>query len=89
MTLKIERAPAGQNAMTIRLVGRMQAEHIAEVRAQIQDSGAGVTLDMSELALVDLHAVRFLGDCQREGVTLLHCPPYISNWITREQEGEK
>jgi hypothetical protein len=39
-------------------------------------------LDLSEVSLVDVHVVRFLGTCQAEGVQLLHCSRYIREWIT-------
>jgi hypothetical protein len=29
--------------------------------------------------------VRFLGTCEMKGTELLHCPPYIREWISREQ----
>ena len=70
MTLKIERYSDGLST-TIRLIGRMQAEHLEEVN------------------LVDVDVIRFLGICQGEGVCLLHCPPYISDWIAKEQGREK
>jgi hypothetical protein len=85
MTLRIERDSDGPRT-TIRLIGRMQAEHLDELKAQMKDGGPRVTLDLSELSLVDVDVVRFLGICQREGVELLHCPPYIREWIARERQ---
>jgi hypothetical protein len=29
--------------------------------------------------------VRFLSDCEGQGIELLHCPLYIREWIAREQ----
>jgi hypothetical protein len=85
MTLRIESDSDGART-TIRLIGRMQAEHLDELKAQMKDSGPRVTLDLSELSLVDVEVVRFLGICQSEGVELLHCPPYIREWIARERQ---
>jgi hypothetical protein len=42
-------------------------------------------LDLDEVTLVDVEVVRFLGTCEKEGTALLHCPPYIREWISREQ----
>jgi len=42
-------------------------------------------LDLDEVTLVDVEVVRFLGGCEAKGMTLLHCPPYIREWIAREQ----
>jgi hypothetical protein len=42
-------------------------------------------LDLDQVTLVDVEVVRFLGTCEKEGTELLHCPPYIREWISREQ----
>jgi len=84
MTLRIERS-SDRGGTTIRLIGRMQAEHVSEVERQIEESGAKVALDLEEVALVDVQVVRFLGICEARGVDVLNCSPYISDWITRER----
>ena len=43
-------------------------------------------LDLEEVNLVDVDVIRFLGTCQGEGIRLLHCPPYISDWIAKERD---
>ena len=40
MTLKIEKYADG-NSTTIRLIGRMQSEHLEELEKQIRESGLG------------------------------------------------
>jgi len=84
MTLKMETILDGRS-ITIRLIGRMRAEHLVELQAQINSSGAKPALDLEEVSLVDLEVVRFLGVCQLKGVELLHCSPYIRDWIAKEQ----
>jgi anti-anti-sigma regulatory factor len=86
MTLKIEKHSDG-HITTIRLIGRMQGEHLSDLQALITESGPGIVLDLQELALVDVQAVRFLRDCRKNRVALLHCAPYIRAWIAKEQEG--
>ena len=88
MTLKIETHSA-EHKTTIRLIGRMQAEHLTGVQTLINESESRIVLDLEELKLVDVETVRFLGSCRRKGVALLHCSPYIRNWITKEQERGK
>jgi anti-anti-sigma regulatory factor len=83
MTLKMERDFDGHST-TIRLIGRMQAEHLQELKAQIKDGGPKVKLDLDDVSLVDVDVVRFLATCQSEGVELVHCSPYIRNWIGSE-----
>jgi anti-anti-sigma regulatory factor len=85
MTLKIEKDSNGQ-CTTIRLIGRIRAEHVNELKAQITCSGPRVAMDLEEISLVDVDVVRFLGICQKEGVELLHCSLYIRDWIARERQ---
>jgi anti-anti-sigma regulatory factor len=85
MTLKIERSSDGA-ITTIRLIGRMRAEHVRELAQQIAESESKIVLDLEELKLVDVEAVRFLGSCEVAGVTLLNCAPYIRDWIGKERD---
>ena len=83
MTLRIE-SVSDEHGTTIRLIGRMQAQHVEELKAQIAASEARVVLDLEELSLVDIDAVRFLGACRAGGISIVECPPYIDDWITNE-----
>jgi hypothetical protein len=85
MTLKIERYSEGPGTK-IRLIGRMQAEHLAELEKQIRESGTKIALDLEEVNLVDVQVVRFLGACEAQGITLLNCSPYIRDWIGKERD---
>ena len=84
MTFKIEKYRDGDST-TIRLIGRMRAEHLSELEKQIRESESKVVLDLEELNLVDVEAVRFLGMCETQGVALLNCSPYIRDWIGKER----
>ena len=84
MTLRIEPS-SDRGHTTIRLIGRMRAEHVAEVQKQIELSGPTVTLDLEDVTLVDVHVVRFLGTCETRGIELRNGSPYISDWIARER----
>ena len=85
MTLKIEKYSEGAST-TIRLIGRMQAEHLAELEKQIRGSGSKIVIDLEEVDLVDVQVVRFLGACEAQGITLLNCAPYIRDWIGTERD---
>jgi hypothetical protein len=63
----------------------MRAEHLSELEKQITESESKIALDLEELNLVDVEAVRFLGMCETQGVTLLNCSPYIREWIGKER----
>ncbi len=84
MTLRIEKSSEGQRT-TVRLIGQIQSEHLEALGEQIRSSGPRTVLDLDEVILVDVDVVRFLGRCEKEGAELLHCPPYIREWISREQ----
>jgi len=84
MTLRIEKY-SDRGSTTIRLIGRMQAEHLSEVERQIDASGPNVKLDLEEVTLVDVEVVRFLGTCETSGIDVLNCSPYISDWIFKER----
>jgi anti-anti-sigma regulatory factor len=85
MTLKIEKYSAADST-TIRLIGRMRAEHLEELEKQIRESGPAITLDLEEVTLVDVEVVRFLGACEARGATFLNCSPYIRDWIGKERD---
>ena len=85
MSLKIEKHCDGDST-TIRLIGRVRAEHLEELEKQIRESGPAVTLDLEEVTLVDVDIVRFLATCEARGVTLLNCSPYIRDWIGKERD---
>jgi len=88
MTLKIERCSDGA-ITTIRLIGRMRAEHVTELEQQIAESESKIVLDLEEVKLVDVEAVRFLGSCEVAGVTLLNCARYIRDWIGKRTRLEE
>ena len=57
----------------IRLSGRLQAEHVAEFRAQLTGEPLGMALDLEAITLVDVEVVRFFNACEQNGVEPLHC----------------
>jgi anti-anti-sigma regulatory factor len=85
VTLKIEKT-LGDYGTIIKLMGRIRAEHLSELKAQITASVPKIVLELGEVMLVDADAVRFLGSCESEGIQLLNCTAYIREWIAREQE---
>jgi anti-anti-sigma regulatory factor len=85
VTLKIEKTLV-EHGTTIKLIGRIRAEDVSELKAQISASVPKVVLELGEVSLVDVDAVRFLGNCESEGIQLLNCLAYIRKWIDRERE---
>jgi hypothetical protein len=85
--LKIE-IVRGLNCTTIRLIGRLEAECLPELKIQIEAGKNAIVLEMDEVMLVDLEVVQFLVDCQAEGIELRGCSTYIREWIARERDSK-
>ena len=84
MTLKIERT-FGSRETRIRLSGQLRSEHVRQVRSEVEGAEPPVVLDLEEVDLVDVDGVRFLNECESTGFSILRCPPYIREWMMREQ----
>jgi hypothetical protein len=72
----------------IRLSGELRSEQLSDVRTEIQRDGQQVTLDLDELNLLDLDAVRFLNACEAQNVQLVNCSPYVREWMSQERARE-
>jgi hypothetical protein len=84
MTLRIERVQGG-----LRLSGELRVEHLDQVKTEIARCESPVVLGLEELDLIDLEGVRFLNACESAGVSILHCSPYIREWILQERGRSK
>ncbi len=80
MTLKIERFRT-----RVRLSGELRSESLEHVKAEIDRCSTAAVLDVEEVDLVDVEGVRFLNRCEANGVSVLHCSPYIRQWMSREK----
>jgi hypothetical protein len=88
MTLKIERI-SSKRETRIRLSGEFRSGQLDQVKAEIKRDGPRVALDLQELDLVDVECVRFLNVCEAEGISVLHCSPYIREWMLQERGGPR
>ena len=79
--LKIQRKANGGVVFTV--VGRLEPDNVGE-RLQllaVEPAGRSIVLDLKDLVLVDREAVRFLRQCEGQGIVLRNCPPYIRGWM--------
>jgi hypothetical protein len=81
MTVRIE---WGEGQM--RLSGELRSEHLDQVQAELERHGSTLALDLEELDLVDVEAIRFFNACEAKGISVSHCSPYIRAWMSRERE---
>lgn len=68
------------------LSGRMEAEHVAELKELFDGDYRNIILDMRDLRLADREAVRFLRRCEADGMKFENCPAYVREWMNREKD---
>lgn len=84
MALRIDRVEG-----CVRLSGNFRSEHVHQVKAELDRCQSAVVLDLEEVGLVDVEAIRFLNSCEAAGVCVLHGSPYIRTWMSQERERER
>lgn len=74
------------------LVGNVSADVLPEIY-RLVDNGrraqGRVSLDLSEVTLIDRMAARFFAEQLHRGVELVDCPNYLKHWISRETIDER
>ena len=80
MTLRIERSKG-----RIRLSGELRIADLEQVEAETLRFESPIVLDLEEVDLVDREGVRFLNACEAKGISVLHCSPYIREWMLQER----
>jgi anti-anti-sigma regulatory factor len=85
--LRIQREANGE--VVLKISGRLDRENFAELKKLIDSEGGSrrMILDLRDLTLVDQEAVRFLEQCDSNGIELQNCAPYICEWIERQRDG--
>ena len=81
MTLRIDRVQK-----RVRLSGEFRSEHVHQVKSELDRCGSPVVLDLEEVGLLDVEAIRFLNSCEAAGVSVLRCSAYIRAWMSQERE---
>ena len=84
MTLRIERS-VRQGITVVTLSGHMTAEEVAELKALFATAYRPIVLDLRDVRLADRDAVKFLINCEAEGMKLENCPEYVREWMEREK----
>jgi anti-anti-sigma regulatory factor len=89
MTCRIERVLTPDGLVVVRVSGRIDATDI-EVLEELMENETTrkgeLALDLTDVTLVSLDAVRALGRAEANGVELRNCPGYVREWISRERE---
>jgi anti-anti-sigma regulatory factor len=85
MSCKIEQLAGEEGMIVFRVSGHVQSEHVSAIEELIAREGGQMAIDLSELTLVDRDAVRYLAVCEMRGIELRNCPPFLREWLIREQ----
>jgi ABC-type transporter Mla MlaB component len=84
MTLKITRI-CEKDGIRICLSGQLQCAHLVDLRAELEEVGQSVTLDLDEVDAVDIDGIRLLNECKAKGIQVVNCSPYIRAWMIQEK----
>jgi anti-anti-sigma regulatory factor len=70
------------------LSGRLDSEHVTELESLIRAEGSGrpIVIDLKDVTLAGEDGIIFLAQCEAKNIRLVNCPPYIRQWITRQNE---
>lgn len=83
MTCRIDRVSLEQGVV-LRVSGRLIGEGLEVLRTALEQDRV-VAIDLAEIELADLDAVKVLALQEEHGIELRNCPPYIRAWVTRER----
>ena len=69
--------------------GELRCAHVANLRSEIDRFGQAATLDLDEVSVVDIDGIRFLNECQAQGIQIVNCSPYIREWMLQEKRARR
>jgi len=85
MSCRIDRVVSAENVAVLFISGRIRGEHVDVLRAVLEQESGGFAIDLKNVLLVDRDAVKLLALSEANGTELRNCPPYIREWVTREE----
>ncbi|HXQ33599.1 MAG TPA: hypothetical protein VN843_06220 [Anaerolineales bacterium] len=89
MTCKIERVLTPVGLAVFRVTGRIDCAYVEVLLELIENekrSKGRLALDLTEVTLVSLEAVRALCTAEVNGIELRNCPAYVREWISQVRE---
>ena len=84
MNFRIDRLVTAENRPVFLLSGQIDGRALATLRNLIENEPGALTIDLTDVNLVDREAVLFLARIETREIELRNCPPYIREWIGRE-----
>ena len=89
MTCKIDRVLSPDGVVVLRVNGRIDCASVKVLQELTEEEKTGkgrLALDLEEVTVVSLEAVRALTVAEANGIELRNCPAYIREWISRVRE---
>ena len=89
MACKIERVVTPSGFVVFRVSGRIDSAYIDVLQELIEKEKTAksrVVLDLTDVTVVSLEAVRALTVAEANGIELRNCPAYVCEWISRVRE---
>jgi STAS domain len=89
MTCKIDRVLTPDGFIILRVSGRIDCasfEMLQELIENERTAKGRLALDLTEVTVVSLEAVRALTVGEANGIELRNCPAYVREWISRVRE---
>ena len=75
-----------QGITVFTLSGNMKAEEVAELKTLFDVDYRTIVLNLRDVRLADRDAVKFLRECEADGMKLENCPAYVREWMDREKD---
>ena len=86
MSCRIDRLLTDDDRVILSISGRITAEDVDILRDVLaQESRPVAAIDLKNVLLIDRDAVRFIAAAEANGIELRNCPPYVREWVRREQ----
>ena len=85
MSCRIDRLVMTEGLVLLCISGRIVGRDVDMLRDLLQDEKSALAIDLQYVLLVDREAVKLLALSEANGAELKNCPPYIREWVTREQ----
>jgi len=89
MACKIERVITPSGFVVFRVSGRIDrasVEVLQELTENEETAKGSLALDLTQVTVVSLEAVRALSVAEANGIELRNCPAYVREWISRQRE---
>ena len=86
MACKIERVVNPDGFVVFRVSGRIDRAYVEVLQELIENektAEARLSLDLTEVTVVSLEAVKALNVSEANGIELRNCPAYVREWISR------